>query len=165
MTPRRNLLSARSQFKKKLMVRSQYATPLVNFVPPFAIFSPTKQLEMTVEYVGRTDTTTQSHWYGVYVGAFKFSHQLVTTMSSACCMDVINSGSLRVRNSNCVGSGPYDYCNKAKEVRACPSVMSPETKRLLPPNTETVQTKPFPIRGKWDNSRESCVLLFFSCIH
>lgn len=30
----------------------------------------------------------------------------------------------------------------------CPSVMSPETKRLLPPTTETIQTKPFPIRGK-----------------
>ncbi|XP_025836228.1 6-phosphofructo-2-kinase/fructose-2,6-bisphosphatase [Agrilus planipennis] len=66
-------------------------------------------------------------------------------MSSACCMEV--RGSLRVRNSNFVGSGPYDY-DKVREVRACPSVMSPETKRLLPPNTETVQTKPFPIRGE-----------------
>lgn len=93
----------------------------------------------------RTDTTAKRNWYTAGVWAFKFSQPV--TMSSACCMDVINGGSLRVRNSNCVGSGPYDYC-KAKEVRACPSVMSPETKRLLPPNTETVQTKPFPIRGR-----------------
>lgn len=93
-----------------------------------------------------------------HVCAFKFS-QSVVTMSSACCMDVINCGSLRVRNSNCVGSGPYDYC-KAKEVRACPSVMSPETKRLLPPNTETVQTKPFPIRGRWTSLSHSFIQLF-----
>ncbi|KAF2884529.1 hypothetical protein ILUMI_21645 [Ignelater luminosus] len=70
-------------------------------------------------------------------------------MSSACCMDVL-SGSLRVRNSNFIGSGSYDCC-KVSEVRSCPSVMSPETKRLLPPNTETVQTKPFPIRGERAN--------------
>lgn len=64
-------------------------------------------------------------------------------------LDVL-SGSLRVRNSTCIGSGPYNKnCNyKISEVKSCPSVMSPETKRLLPPNTETVQTKPFPIRGK-----------------
>lgn len=68
-------------------------------------------------------------------------------MSSGCCMDFVITGSLRVRNTNCVGSGLYDCC-KASEVRMCPSAMSPETKRLLPPNTETVQTKPFPIRGK-----------------
>lgn len=67
-------------------------------------------------------------------------------MSTVCCVDVL-SGSLRVRNSSFVGSGAYDCC-KVSEVRSCPSVMSPETKRLLPPTTETVQTKPFPIRGK-----------------
>ncbi|RZC36580.1 hypothetical protein BDFB_011728, partial [Asbolus verrucosus] len=59
-------------------------------------------------------------------------------------LDIL-SGSLRVRNGCGVGSGPYTYW-KINEVKACPSVMSPETKRLLPPNTETVQTKPFPIR-------------------
>lgn len=63
-------------------------------------------------------------------------------------MDVLNGGSLRVRNSSYAA---LSDCCKGKvttEVRGCPSVMSPETKRLLPPNTETVQTKPFPIRGK-----------------
>lgn len=65
-------------------------------------------------------------------------------------LDVL-SGSLRVRNSSCIGSGPYNknFNYKISEVKSCPSVMSPETKRLLPPNTETVQTKPFPIRGKF----------------
>lgn len=67
-------------------------------------------------------------------------------------LDVLSgSGSLRVRNSNSISSGGT-YTNhscKISEVKLCPSVMSPETKRLLPPNTETVQTKPFPIRGKW----------------
>ncbi|KAI8437148.1 hypothetical protein MSG28_010497 [Choristoneura fumiferana] len=29
--------------------------------------------------------------------------------------------------------------------------MSPETKRLLPPNTETIMTKPFPVRGERAN--------------
>lgn len=53
----------------------------------------------------------------------------------------LTNGSLRVRN------GTLNQDEK-KEVQECPSVMSPETKRLLPPNTETVQTKPFPIRGK-----------------
>lgn len=34
------------------------------------------------------------------------------------------------------------------EIRLCPSVMSPETKKMLPPTTETIMTKPFPIRGE-----------------
>ncbi|XP_061716692.1 6-phosphofructo-2-kinase/fructose-2,6-bisphosphatase isoform X3 [Cydia pomonella] len=37
------------------------------------------------------------------------------------------------------------------ELNQCPSVMSPETKRLLPPTTETIMTKPFPIRGERAN--------------
>lgn len=65
-------------------------------------------------------------------------------------LDVL-SGSLRVRNSSqCSGSYNKNYNYKISEVKSCPSVMSPETKRLLPPNTETVQTKPFPIRGKFN---------------
>ncbi|KAG5895976.1 hypothetical protein JTB14_027976 [Gonioctena quinquepunctata] len=67
-------------------------------------------------------------------------------------LDVFLSGSLRLRNSTCNGTGPYKNINrKNNEVKSCPSVMSPETKRLLPPNTETVQTKPFPIRGERAN--------------
>lgn len=134
------------------MVRSQPNTPLVHAVRTFHYPFPFHHSQASPRTLrqdrhGRTDRHhgTAELIYTVHVCAFKFSQSV--TMSSACCMDVINGGSLRVRNSNCVGSGPYDYC-KAKEVRACPSVMSPETKRLLPPNTETVQTKPFPIRGR-----------------
>ncbi|XP_074026245.1 6-phosphofructo-2-kinase/fructose-2,6-biphosphatase isoform X2 [Leptinotarsa decemlineata] len=66
-------------------------------------------------------------------------------------VDVL-TGSLRVRHGNCNGTGQFKNINqKINEVKSCPSVMSPETKRLLPPNTETVQTKPFPIRGERAN--------------
>ncbi|CAH0555930.1 unnamed protein product [Brassicogethes aeneus] len=66
-------------------------------------------------------------------------------------LDVL-SGSLRVRNSTtAVGPVKNVNCKVVSEVKSCPSVMSPETKRLLPPNTETVQTKPFPIRGERAN--------------
>lgn len=66
-------------------------------------------------------------------------------MSSAA---VMVSGSLRMRSSN---SGCGDSFYGMNEVILCPSVMSEETKRLLPPTTETVQTKPFPIRGERAN--------------
>lgn len=33
------------------------------------------------------------------------------------------------------------------EIQLCPSVMSEQTKKMLPPNSERIQTKPFPIRG------------------
>ncbi|VVC91388.1 unnamed protein product [Leptidea sinapis] len=56
-------------------------------------------------------------------------------------MDVLNGPSLRLRggvNTNCE--------SKKHELNMCTSVMSPETKRLLPPTSETIMTKPFPIR-------------------
>ncbi|CAG9761166.1 unnamed protein product [Ceutorhynchus assimilis] len=67
-------------------------------------------------------------------------------------LDVL-SGSLRVRNSTFKSPKNLNNVKNCRndEVKACPSVMSPETKRLLPPNTETVQTKPFPIRGERAN--------------
>ncbi|XP_019766645.2 6-phosphofructo-2-kinase/fructose-2,6-bisphosphatase isoform X2 [Dendroctonus ponderosae] len=67
-------------------------------------------------------------------------------------LDVL-SGSLRVRNSTYKGSRSVNNLKNCRndEVKSCPSVMSAETKRLLPPNTETVQTKPFPIRGERAN--------------
>lgn len=61
------------------------------------------------------------------------------------------NGSLRVRNGT-LSSSYDDKCFKNNfDVKTCTSLMSPETKRLLPPNTETVQTKPFPIRGERSN--------------
>ncbi|KAM3957123.1 6-phosphofructo-2-kinase/fructose-2,6-biphosphatase isoform 2-T2 [Aphomia sociella] len=61
-------------------------------------------------------------------------------------MDVVNgSPSLRLRG------GVYNSDSKKYELNLCPSVMSPETQRLLPPTTETIMTKPFPIRGERAN--------------
>ncbi|XP_063383665.1 6-phosphofructo-2-kinase/fructose-2,6-bisphosphatase isoform X3 [Cydia fagiglandana] len=58
-------------------------------------------------------------------------------------MEVLNaSPSLRQRGVS---------ASENHELNQCPSVMSPETKRLLPPTTETIMTKPFPIRGERAN--------------
>lgn len=86
-------------------------------------------------------------------------------MSTTCCL--VNNGTATRTDHGCSGSlrvrcGPYEYC-RTNEVRVCPSVMSPETKRLLPPTTETVQTKPFPIRGK--TIYYEYHLFFIACIY
>ncbi|KAJ0176403.1 hypothetical protein K1T71_007582 [Dendrolimus kikuchii] len=55
-------------------------------------------------------------------------------------MDVLNgSPSLRLR-------GGVNSSDSKHELNKCTSAMSPETQRLLPPTTETIMTKPFPIR-------------------
>lgn len=57
-------------------------------------------------------------------------------------MNVLNgSPSLRLR-------GGVNTSDSKHELNKCTSAMSPETQRLLPPTTETIMTKPFPIRGK-----------------
>lgn len=42
--------------------------------------------------------------------------------------------------------------SKKHELNQCTSAMSPETQRLLPPTSETIMTKPFPIRGSYIKS-------------
>ncbi|XP_021706730.1 6-phosphofructo-2-kinase/fructose-2,6-bisphosphatase isoform X1 [Aedes aegypti] len=59
------------------------------------------------------------------------------------------SRSLRVRTSST--SGKYNDGGPISEIQLCPSVMSEDTKKMLPPTTETIQTKPFPIRGERAN--------------
>ncbi|XP_062563270.1 6-phosphofructo-2-kinase/fructose-2,6-bisphosphatase isoform X4 [Armigeres subalbatus] len=59
------------------------------------------------------------------------------------------SRSLRVRTSST--SGKYNDGGPLSEIQLCPSVMSEDTKKMLPPTTETIQTKPFPIRGERAN--------------
>lgn len=66
-------------------------------------------------------------------------------------MDVSNGPSLRLR-----GGVNSNSDNKKHDLNMCTSVMSPETKRLLPPTSETIMTKPFPIRGN------SVVILFLN---
>lgn len=55
--------------------------------------------------------------------------------------------SLRVRTSS--QSGKYNEFAVLNEIQLCPSVMSEDTRKMLPPTTETIQCKPFPIRGRW----------------
>ncbi|KFB45119.1 hypothetical protein ZHAS_00013041 [Anopheles sinensis] len=57
----------------------------------------------------------------------------------------IASRSLRVRTSSQSGKQPGEVLS---EIQLCPSVMSEGTRKMLPPTTETIQTKPFPIRGR-----------------
>ncbi|XP_065083339.1 6-phosphofructo-2-kinase/fructose-2,6-bisphosphatase isoform X3 [Ochlerotatus camptorhynchus] len=59
------------------------------------------------------------------------------------------SRSLRVRTSS--QSGKFNDGGALSEIQLCPSVMSEDTKKMLPPTTETIQTKPFPIRGERAN--------------
>lgn len=69
-------------------------------------------------------------------------------------MDVITCNSvpsgtpsLRVRtNSRLTANDEKIILN---EIQLCPSVMSERTKKMLPPNSERIQTKPFPIRGEY----------------
>ncbi|XP_061510537.1 6-phosphofructo-2-kinase/fructose-2,6-bisphosphatase isoform X4 [Anopheles gambiae] len=61
----------------------------------------------------------------------------------------IASRSLRVRTSS--QSGGKQYGEALSEIQLCPSVMSEGTRKMLPPTTETIQTKPFPIRGERAN--------------
>lgn len=58
-------------------------------------------------------------------------------------MDTNGSPSLRLR-----GGVNSTSDSKKHEINQCTSDMSPETQRLLPPTTETIMTKPFPIRGE-----------------
>lgn len=65
------------------------------------------------------------------------------------------SRSLRVRTSS--QSGKYNDGGALSEIQLCPSVMSEDTKKMLPPTTETIQTKPFPIRGESPLAGLCCV--------
>lgn len=59
---------------------------------------------------------------------------------------VINN--VNIKNKNSKHCQTYEQQKFSSEVWLCTSVMSPETKRCVPPTTDTIQTKPFPIRGK-----------------
>lgn len=56
------------------------------------------------------------------------------------------SPSLRVRTTSLTATN--NEFSVFSEIQLCPSVMSEDTKKMLPPTTETILTKPFPIRGK-----------------
>ncbi|ETN66720.1 6-phosphofructo-2-kinase/fructose-2,6-bisphosphatase short form [Anopheles darlingi] len=67
-----------------------------------------------------------------------------TAPTAAVVAAAIASRSLRVRTSS--QSGGRQAGEVLNEIQLCPSVMSEGTRKMLPPTTETIQTKPFPIR-------------------
>uniref|UniRef100_A0A2M4ALU6 Uncharacterized protein n=1 Tax=Anopheles triannulatus TaxID=58253 RepID=A0A2M4ALU6_9DIPT len=76
-----------------------------------------------------------------------------TAPTAAVVAAAIASRSLRVRTSS--QSGGRQAGEALNEIQLCPSAMSEGTRKMLPPTTETIQTKPFPIRGelgrRWDH--------------
>ncbi|XP_055857355.1 6-phosphofructo-2-kinase/fructose-2,6-bisphosphatase 1 [Episyrphus balteatus] len=58
------------------------------------------------------------------------------------------SPSLRVRTKSLNQLKKCTEVAAESELHLCPSVMSEDTRKMLPPTSETVMTKPFPIRGE-----------------
>lgn len=76
--------------------------------------------------------------------------QIVRSVTSASIMDMPynTSPSLRVRTTSLNQLKKTTDLAIENELHVCPSVMSDELKKLLPPTSDTVLTKPFPIRGE-----------------
>ncbi|XP_022219531.1 6-phosphofructo-2-kinase/fructose-2,6-bisphosphatase 1 isoform X2 [Drosophila obscura] len=76
--------------------------------------------------------------------------QLVRSVTATSIMDMPynTSPSLRVRTTSLNQLKKTADLAIENELHVCPSVMSEELRKLLPPTSETVMTKPFPIRGE-----------------
>lgn len=70
------------------------------------------------------------------------------TATSIMDMPYNTSPSLRVRTTSLNQLKKTAELAIENELHVCPSVMSDELRKLLPPTSETVLTKPFPIRGE-----------------
>ncbi|XP_017055159.1 6-phosphofructo-2-kinase/fructose-2,6-bisphosphatase 1 isoform X2 [Drosophila ficusphila] len=70
------------------------------------------------------------------------------TATSIMDMPYNTSPSLRVRTTSLNQLKKTADLAIENELHVCPSVMSEELRKLLPPTSETVMTKPFPIRGE-----------------
>lgn len=75
---------------------------------------------------------------------------LVRSVTATSIMDMPynTSPSLRVRTTSLNQLKKTADMAIENELHVCPSVMSEELRKLLPPTSETVMTKPFPIRGE-----------------
>ncbi|KAM8720912.1 hypothetical protein ACLKA7_006884 [Drosophila subpalustris] len=75
---------------------------------------------------------------------------LVRSVTATSIMDMPynTSPSLRVRTTSLNQLKKTADLAIENELHVCPSVMSDELRKLLPPTSETVMTKPFPIRGE-----------------
>uniref|UniRef100_A0A1B0A2U0 6-phosphofructo-2-kinase domain-containing protein n=1 Tax=Glossina pallidipes TaxID=7398 RepID=A0A1B0A2U0_GLOPL len=78
------------------------------------------------------------------------STSVVRSVTSTSIMDMpySTSPSLRVRTTSLNQLKKTADINIENELHVCPSEMSDELRKLLPPTSETVMTKPFPIRGE-----------------
>ncbi|XP_070074866.1 6-phosphofructo-2-kinase/fructose-2,6-bisphosphatase 1 isoform X2 [Drosophila takahashii] len=76
--------------------------------------------------------------------------QLARSAAASSIMDMPynTSPSLRVRTTSLNQLKKTADLAIENELHVCPSVMSEELRKLLPPTSETVMTKPFPIRGE-----------------
>ncbi|XP_002011270.2 6-phosphofructo-2-kinase/fructose-2,6-bisphosphatase 1 [Drosophila mojavensis] len=76
--------------------------------------------------------------------------ELVRSVTATSIMDMPynTSPSLRVRTTSLNQLKKTADLAIENELHVCPSVMSDELRKLLPPTSETVMTKPFPIRGE-----------------
>ncbi|XP_034140704.1 6-phosphofructo-2-kinase/fructose-2,6-bisphosphatase 1 [Drosophila guanche] len=76
--------------------------------------------------------------------------KLVPSVTATSIMDMPynTSPSLRVRTTSLNQLKKTADLAIENELHVCPSVMSEELRKLLPPTSETVMTKPFPIRGE-----------------
>ncbi|XP_002070923.2 6-phosphofructo-2-kinase/fructose-2,6-bisphosphatase 1 [Drosophila willistoni] len=84
------------------------------------------------------------------VAAQALAKQLVRSVTATSIMDMPynTSPSLRVRTTSLNQLKKTADLAIENELHVCPSVMSDELRKLLPPTSETVMTKPFPIRGE-----------------
>ncbi|XP_017471942.1 PREDICTED: 6-phosphofructo-2-kinase/fructose-2,6-bisphosphatase [Rhagoletis zephyria] len=85
------------------------------------------------------------------VVAAAIKHQsLVRSVTATSIMDMPfnTSPSLRVRTTSLNQLKKTADLAIENELHLCPSVMSDELRKLLPPTSETVMTKPFPVRGE-----------------
>ncbi|XP_032311795.1 6-phosphofructo-2-kinase/fructose-2,6-bisphosphatase 1 isoform X1 [Drosophila ananassae] len=76
--------------------------------------------------------------------------QLARCVTATSIMDMPynTSPSLRVRTTSLNQLKKTADLAIENELHVCPSVMSEELRKLLPPTSETVMTKPFPVRGE-----------------
>ncbi|XP_017089111.2 6-phosphofructo-2-kinase/fructose-2,6-bisphosphatase 1 isoform X1 [Drosophila bipectinata] len=82
--------------------------------------------------------------------AVAVAKQLARSVTATSIMDMPynTSPSLRVRTTSLNQLKKTADLAIENELHVCPSVMSEELRKLLPPTSETVMTKPFPVRGE-----------------
>uniref|UniRef100_A0A034VWD6 6-phosphofructo-2-kinase/fructose-2, 6-bisphosphatase 1 n=1 Tax=Bactrocera dorsalis TaxID=27457 RepID=A0A034VWD6_BACDO len=96
-----------------------------------------------------TNSLLLSSTASVVAAAIK-NQSLVRSVTATSIMDMPfnTSPSLRVRTTSLNQLKKTADLAIGNELHVCPSVMSDELRKLLPPTSETVMTKPFPVRGE-----------------